>query len=503
MHYDVLISGAGPAGIMAANLLGKSGLSVAIFDREPAIFPLPRAAVIDDDIARIFQAADLEKELKEITSVSKGYQFFDQENTPMFGFVRDSQPSLHGYPTSFCIRQPEVEAIMRDGLKRYPNVHLFTSHEVLSLEQDDSSVELTVLSLKDDVTNTFTGAYLIASEGARSVIRKQLNISLENLEFDHPWLIVDFEADEDLQLEKRNLQYCQPDRPITYLYLGRNLYRYEIMLKADEDIESLTKEENVLQLLDTIIDTSKIKIERFVTYTFHALIAKEWRKERVFLVGDTAHQMPPFLGQGLSSGIRDAANIAWKLAYVLKNNAADSLLETYHSERHPHVYKIMQQAIRLGGIIQAPTKELADFRDSIFSYLNSIPNIHQAMHHIERSKNPIGTGLHHLSLAVSDQVAHPQFTVDGQALDYLTKREFTLLIHPSLQLEKIKKAYPDFQILQLPNELEVIAWFELNNATIVISRPDSYVYSFGNEDDISNILCDLYKIIPHKKGVNL
>lgn len=505
MVYDVLISGAGPAGIMAANLLGKAGMKVAIFDKRDTIFPLPRAAVIDDDIARIFQHAGLENPLKEITSVSKGYQFLNQADEVMFGFVRDHQPSVHGYATSFCIRQPEVEHILRQGVARYDNVELFMGHEVVRVEQNEEEATLTVKQNHSETLQTFKGQYVIAAEGARSTIRKQLNGTLENLNFDHPWLIVDFEVTGDTTLQKSNLQYCQPDRPVTFLYLGRNLYRFEIMLKPDEEIAHYESEENVLQLMSELMNVDGVKIERFVTYTFHALIAEKWQIGRTFLVGDTAHQMPPFLGQGLSSGIRDAANIAWKLIAVIQNGANESLLQTYHEERHPHVYKIMQQAIILGSIIQAPSKELATFRDNIFKYLNSVPNVKEALQNIERSKSPVGKGFHHESLQQPHCLYAPQFSVGENRLDELINRQFSLVVHPQVNRAELQRKYPTLQVISLEVTEPVLQWFDEYNATIALVRPDAYVYAFATETTIEQIVEDVQKIMPIeiKRGVRL
>lgn len=505
MKYDVLISGAGPTGIMAANLLGKAGLSVAVFDKESDIYPLPRAAVIDDDIARIVQHAGLADELNKVTSVSKGYRFLNQENQVMFGFVRDETPSMHGYPTSFCIRQPEVEKVLRNGLQQYENVTLLSSHEVIGIEQLENEVELAVLSKEDNQTKKFVGNYVIAADGARSFIRKSLNIPFDDLKFDHPWLILDFEVTDDLELEKLNTQYCIPSRPVTFLYLGRNLYRYEIMLKPGETPESLQSEEAVKEILKEFIDPNKVIIERFVTYTFHALIASKWRENRIFLVGDAAHQMPPFLGQGLSSGIRDAANIAWKVEHAVKFGANEELLNSYQEERYLHVHNIMKQAIALGNIIQAPTEELADFRDSIFKYLNSIPNINQALNNIERSKSPIGKGLHHESLVATETLTCPQFLINGQLSDVLINRQFTLLVHPNVDVSKLTQVHAEYNIVQLPNNAEVVEWFSNKDATIAVVRPDSYVYAYATEQTIGKVILDLEAIISikDKRGVVL
>lgn len=505
MKYDVLISGAGPTGIMAANLLGKAGVSVAVFDKEADIYPLPRAAVIDDDIARIFQHAGLADVLSKVTSVSKGYRFLNQEHESMFGFVRNETPSMHGYPTSFCIRQPEVEKVLRNGLLPYENVTLFSSHEVVGVEQLENEVELTVLSKEENETKKFVGSYVIAADGARSFIRKSIGITFEDLKFDYPWLILDFEVTDDLELETLNTQYCIPSRPVTFLYLGKNLYRYEIMLKPDETPESLNSEEAVREILKEFVDPNKVFIERFVTYTFHALIASKWRENRIFLAGDAAHQMPPFLGQGLSSGIRDAANIAWKLEHVVKFGFNDKLLNSYQEERYPHVHNIMKQAIALGNIIQAPAGELADFRDAIFKYLNSIPNIHQALNNIERSKSPIGKGLHHENLAATETLACPQFLVDGQLSDELIKRQFTLFVHPTVDVNELTQAYAKFNIVQLPDAPEVTEWFANKNATIAVLRPDSYVYAYATNQTIDQVVADLEAVvsITDKRGVVL
>ena len=517
---DIIISGCGPTGAMLANLLGNCGISVAIFDKEKDIYPLPRAAVIDDDIARIFQSAGFIEEILAVSIPSKGYKFLDQERNSMFGFKRKSGNTDNGYPNSLLIRQPAIEKILRQGLTRFPNVQLYTEHEVHDVTQDDDRVQVSVKDLKTNTSRTITGKYLLASEGGRSFVRKSLGIELIDYQFDCPWLIVDVIANENVYLPEINQQYCTPSRPATFLNFGHNRYRWEIMLKEDESVEYAMDDQTIRYLLSNWVDSSKVEIERKVVYNFHALIAKEWKKGRVLLLGDSAHQMPPFLGQGMASGIRDAHNVAWKLQMVLHGLADESILESYQKERYPHVENIVKQAIEFGKIIQISDQKIADFRDNLFKFLNNIPNISTALHEIERGKSPIGHGIHDSEnnpllglLFIQPEVQ--TITHKMVRLDDLLDSQFALIglnqdpqqmIHSSKKVifEKLNVKYvnvmtEDAQVEQMTSDTLVIKdrqnlltqWFEKNQIDFVLLRPDHYIYGMYRSDQIDDLIQSL------------
>ncbi|MED1792752.1 bifunctional 3-(3-hydroxy-phenyl)propionate/3-hydroxycinnamic acid hydroxylase [Brevibacillus nitrificans] len=520
---DVIISGCGPAGVIAANLLGMQGISTVVFDREKDIFPLPRAVVIDDDIARIIQSAGLIDKVLAVSPSSKGYKFLDQSGNPMFGFKRSGGYTKNGYTATLSIRQPEIEASLRQGLDRFPHVNLHTEHQVEGVVQDEKGVTVTVRDLQRNTLKEVEGKYLLAAEGARSIVRKQLGIELHDYQYDHLWLIVDVLAKEELDLPEMNLQYCNPDRPTTYIYHGKGQYRWEIMLKPGESAETVNREEVIKQLISPWVDPAKVEIERTAVYKFHALLAKEWRKGRVFLLGDTAHQMPPFLGQGLSSGMRDAHNLVWKLSMVLKGQADEKILDTYQTERYPHVAGIIEKAVKLGKIIQISDQKLADLRDELFRNLHDFPNVSEALHGLERSSFPIGKGVHDAKASVStgmlfiqpqvekkdgemvlfDEVACSRFILLGIKRDPLAAAESVdctelarLSVKSIMVVESDEaasgevKAHPETGVI-VDREGKIAAWCHEHEVDYVLLRPDRYVFGACRAGELNALMISL------------
>lgn len=515
---DVIISGCGPTGVMAANLLGMQGITTVVFDKEKDVYPLPRAVVIDDDIARIIQSAGLIDKILAESPCSKGYKFLDQSGNSMFGFKRSTECTKNGFTATLSIRQPEFEASLREGLKRFENVALHTEHQVEGVAQGEDKVTVTVRDLQTNTLKEVEGKYLLAAEGARSIIRKQLGIELHDYQYDHPWMVVDVIASEELDLPELNLQYCNPSRPITYIYHGNRRYRWEIMLNPGETAESVHNEDAIKQLLSPWIEPNKAIIERSAVYTFHALMAKEWRAGRIFLAGDTAHQTPPFLGQGLSSGIRDAHNIAWKLSMVVKGQADESLLDSYQTERYPHVASIIEKAVRLGQLIQVRDQKLADLRDALFLNLNQIPNVAEALQSLERSSFPIGKGVHDRepSAATGSLFIQPQVMgADGKSIlfDDVAGSRFVLLglqRDPLASLdtadrEKLKELNAQAIMVVAPGEAgeasvdhsetlvitdqdgKIAEWCRRHEADYVWLRPDRYVFGVYRAEQVKEL----------------
>jgi 3-(3-hydroxy-phenyl)propionate hydroxylase len=208
--------------------------------------------------------------------------------------------------------------------------------------------------------------FVVGCDGARSMVRKHLGGGLDDFGLDQPWLVVDTELRRDVELPDLCVQYCDPARPVTFVPMSGRRRRWEFMLRPDEDPDDLTRTERVWELLAPWVGPDDAEIVRAVVYTFHALVAHRWRDGRVFLMGDAAHQMPPFLGQGMCAGIRDAANLAWKLDLVARGLACDRLLDTYQTEREPHVRAVIESAVRAGEIIQTADPEVAAQRDAFF-----------------------------------------------------------------------------------------------------------------------------------------
>jgi 3-(3-hydroxy-phenyl)propionate hydroxylase len=348
--YDVAIIGYGPVGATFANLLSKYGLSLAVVEQAAGIYDKPRAITIDHEVLRALQACGLSDYLETSTVPHPGTHYLgvDGEIIKIFDPLPPPYP-LGWVPTANFV-QPELEQALRNKLSAYEGADIFLSTCAVEFAQDADGVSLQVKS-PDGTERALRARYLVACDGANSFARKQLGIELEDLAFDEWWMVVDAFAQELTKRPRKCFQYCWPSRPGTYLPGPGALRRWEIKLLPGETPEKFGRRDNVLEVLSGFTDTSDLEIWRSAVYRFHALVARVWHVGRIFLMGDAVHQTPPFLGQGLCAGIRDAFNLAWKLAFVISGKAGPGLLETYEAERKPHVRAIVAAAKEFGKII--------------------------------------------------------------------------------------------------------------------------------------------------------
>lgn len=349
MNFDVAIVGFGPTGATLANLLGMQGLSVAVLEREPAPSPLPRAVHFDGEVMRIFETAGLAQEILPLTRPSGGMRYVNTAGHVMI----ERQPALgtgpHGWANNYLFHHADLETVLRAGVKRFPGVRVFLGEEVLSVNQEEVKTAKRSISAR----------HIVGCDGARSLVRQAIGAAHDDLGLHQPWLVVDVLLERDVRLPEQTVQYCDPARPITFVKVGGKRRRWEIMLMPGDEPEAMTRPENVWRVLAPWLRPGDALLERAAVYTFHSLIARKWRDRRLLIAGDAAHQTPPFLGQGMCAGIRDAANLAWKLG-------DDRLLDTYQSEREPHVRVYIEEALRLGAIIQTTDAQVAAERDRRF-----------------------------------------------------------------------------------------------------------------------------------------
>ena len=356
---DLLVVGLGPVGDALAALAHVHGLSVIAIERSPTLFPLPRAAVFDHEIMRIFQMIGVAERIAPLCRVPDRYQFITASGDVLLDFPVEPV-SRFGWAETYALHQPAVEQVLRDRLDELGvDVQLGVTFQGLS--QDATGV--TVDILKDDQFNTIRARYVVGCDGSWSPVRETLGIALDDYKFDEPWLVLDtiIEAPGDLPIVCQ--QICDPRRPVTHMAMSGKRFRWEFMLKPGETPEEMLADERIHELMAPWNCVDRMEIERKAVYRFHALVAERWREGRVLLAGDAAHQMPPFAGQGMCSGIRDAANIAWKIAAVVRGEADDAILDSYQAEREPHVRAIIATAIAMGQIVCMLDENAAAARD--------------------------------------------------------------------------------------------------------------------------------------------
>lgn len=348
---DVLVVGAGPVGLTLANLLGVHGVRTLVVERNPGLEAQPRAVTLDDESLRTFQGAGVVDEVLKDTVLGYGVQYFDWRGRPLAAI--DPTRQEYGYPKRNAFRQPLLVKALLGALARHPRVQVRFGHELLRFVQDEHAVHATIKT-PDGGSTAVTASWLVACDGGRSGVREQCGIVLDGDTFPERWLIVDL-AERGTPL-RHTRTYCDPRRPAIRLPGPHGALRYEFMLRpGDRDEEVLAEATFRRWIADRVPEDAALPLVRKAVYGFHARVATRWQHGRVFLAGDAAHLTPPFAGQGLNSGIRDAANLAWKLAAVTRQRAGAELLASYETERRPHAAALIRMALRIGAFMQPKT----------------------------------------------------------------------------------------------------------------------------------------------------
>ena len=362
---EVLIVGLGPVGVTLAALLGRMGVTVLAIEREPIVFPLPRAAHIDHEIMRIFQSIGMVEDIRPHIRVAPDYEFWNACGDVLMRIERDRVIGASGWPVGFNIYQPGIEDALRRGLEGLDTVdaHYGVAFDAIVANGAAGAAGAAVMLLQGHDRNQVEARFVVACDGASSPVREACGIDLDDYLFDEPWLVLDTVAG-DGGFPKANIQRCDPERPTSFIHMGPGRLRWEFMLKPHEDPSRMKTDDAIAELLKPWRVGGDIQVERAAVYRFHGLVAQTWRQASIFLAGDAAHQMPPFMGQGLCSGLRDAANLAWKLRTVIEDERAEALLDTYQGEREPHVRFVIERAIEMGRMVCTLDPDVAASRDN-------------------------------------------------------------------------------------------------------------------------------------------
>lgn len=463
---DVAIVGCGPVGVSLANLLGQRGLSVRAFERERDVYHLPRAAHFDGEIMRIFQSMGCAEAVEPHTAPIKGMHFHGADGGFLFDYDAPAGEGPEGWAADYMFWQPELELALRARTRQHASVELSLGVDVMRVEDlGDHAVVHTA-------GGEHRASYVVGCDGARSLVRKTIGADLFDYGFDQPWLVIDAMMERDVALPDHAIQYCDPARPATFVPHGGRHRRWEIMVLPGEDPAEV--EARSWELLEPWIRPGDAELVRTAVYLFHALVADRWRSGRLLLAGDSAHQTPPFLGQGMCAGIRDAANLAWKLELLLRGGAHGALLDTYQPEREPHVRAFIEAAIAAGSIIQTLDPDVAAARDAHF-----------------RAGGSDGNGPPHplLGPGVADEPSERMPQPDR--LDDRLGDSFAFVVAEPATLDGIDDATRRrLDALGAPAVCtpELGAWLADHEAIAALVRPDRYVFGFARRaEDVDTL----------------
>ena len=479
---DVAIVGLGPVGATLANILGQAGISVCVLEREAAAYHLPRAVHFDDEVMRVFQSIGLADPLLPYLALSTGMRFLDPGGRIVLDWSRLQSTKPHGWNTSYRFHQPELEDVLRKGLQRWPSVIVRERCEAFAVEEKTDGVVVRFEDLASGKLCAVNARYAVGCDGARSLIRRLIGSGQIDLGFHERWLVIDAILKRPRpDLGDISIQFCDPERPATYVRGTGNRRRWEITLKDDEPSSQMTDPARVWSLLGRWITPHDAELERSAVYTFHSVIAETWRRGRLLVAGDAAHQTPPFLGQGMCAGIRDVANLGWKLIGVLRSEFADELLDSYQTERFPHVREYIELAVKFGGIINTRAADVALPNTS-----TSADNTLQ----IRVEKPRLGRCFHwgH-SDEVGRMITQPTLS-DSTRLDDHVGSRFCLLIERDL-LESMNAAL-ETQIRERgitcvdTSHVEIDDWLHAVGHKAILARPDRY--TFGAADNETELM---------------
>ncbi len=531
--YDIAIVGLGPVGAVAANLCARQGLRTLVVERDREPYTMPRAIHFDAEIMRIFQSIGVADEIASISRPMTGSVYLGVDGKPIRVLrTRDTRQQL-GWPASQLFYQPQLEAVLRAHLADRPEATICLQTHCETIRQDDDRVTLGLLDIDTGEKRSVTASYVLGCDGARSAVRKSMSIALDDMEFEEGWLVVDamvdgpmrwpekYEITEDVRTHGFSLMLCDPDRPTTVIPGPGQHRRWEFMLRPEETPDDID-DARVRALVGAWVNIDDVEIVRAAVYQFHGLIAERWQSRRVFLLGDAAHQTPPFYGQGMCHGLRDAANLIWKLQLVLEGKCLAAILESYEVERRPHVQAIIEASVTAGAAICIQDRARAIKRDQEFraaekarkasaAMTDVVPPLRHGL--IAQAPGPVGdvrgalffqppsADAHGAASRLDDRFAYRPALI-GCNIDPMVgvnpalRRAWramgggTFIIYSGDLEVGAEDEYAGEIILDTDGALT--AWFENIDASIIVLRPDRYIFGATNATGTSDLLADFF-----------
>ncbi|RYP85088.1 bifunctional 3-(3-hydroxy-phenyl)propionate/3-hydroxycinnamic acid hydroxylase [Nocardioides guangzhouensis] len=484
----VVIVGAGPAGVTAATLLGQYGVECLVLDRWDGVFPQPRAVHLDDEIYRVLVRLGIAEEFATVSRPTRGLQLIDRNHRVFAVFDRAGDQGRHGHPQANMFDQPELEQLLRTNLKDQATVDLRGNVEVTDVAQDGQG------RVRVDFTDRLTGehesvlaTYVLGCDGANSVVRTAIGSTMEDLDFEQRWLVIDVDSTVELDQWEGVHQVCDPDRAATYMRIGDARYRWEFRLLEGETAADFESIEALLPLIGPWVEgisCAQLRLVRVAEYHFRAQIADRWRDGNVFLLGDAAHLTPPFIGQGLCAGLRDAMNLGWKVAGVVSGDLPESVLDTYEVERKPHARAMIRLA-KLIGVSMTQGGRAGDvLRKAIAPRLHWIPGLRDRLLDgetppLHRSALVQGRGRR---TSLHGRLCPNAPLADGTRYDDATRGGFVLVTRvPLSPQQRAVLADRGTEVLEVQPGSPLSTWLTGGRAAAALVRPDFTVMRAGRD----------------------
>ncbi|WP_299152865.1 bifunctional 3-(3-hydroxy-phenyl)propionate/3-hydroxycinnamic acid hydroxylase [uncultured Acinetobacter sp.] len=520
---EVAILGAGPVGLTLANYLSKQGIQVTVVEQLDSLIDYPRAIGIDDESLRTIQSLGLVDQVLPHTTPNHAMRFL----TPKGRCFADIQPLTRefGFSRRNAFIQPQVDRVLLEGLKQYKNTEVLFSRHLTDFSQNDDGVTLNVQT-KEGGTETIQAQYLIACDGGNSYVRRTLGVAFDGETAPNQWIVIDIENDP---LATPHIYLCcDPVRPYVSAALPHGIRRFEFMVMPGETQEELSQPENIAKLLSKVLPTTDgIEVIRQRVYTHNARIADKFRVDRILLAGDAAHIMPVWQGQGYNSGMRDAFNLAWKMALVIQGKAGPALLDSYQIERKDHAKAMIDLSVMAGHVLAPPKKWQGFVRDGIAYALNYIKPIKQYL--LEMRFKPMpkyhdGALIPHNSKnsPVGKMFIQPQVRVgSGETvlLDEVIGNDFAIIawgvdpkwglsaenlqkwqklgvkfiqVLPAIQMDNPQRQHYKHVITIGDMGTDIRAWFGQTSESVVILRPDRFVAALAIPQTLNSISQQLF-----------
>jgi len=485
VDVPVVVVGAGPTGVTAATLLAGYGVPCLLLDRWEEVYPQPRAVHLDDEIHRIVAKLGLADAFATISRPADGLRLLDRRHRVLAEFDRSGISPHNGFPRANMFDQPALEALLRSNLSQHPSVTYRGNAEVTSVQEvHPGIVDVTFHDLVTSDELVVRTRFVLGCDGANSVVRASIGSTLEDLGFEQRWLVVDVETKADLQQWEGVHQICDARRAATYMRVGDTRYRWEFQLLEGESAASFPDLGSLVPLIapwTADVPAADLELVRVAEYTFHAKVADRWREGNVFLLGDAAHLTPPFIGQGMGAGVRDAANLAWKLHGVLSGQLPHGVLDSYEPERRPHARAVITLAKLMGALMTSGGTAGNVLRRLVAPRVALLPGLRKR---VRDSETPALCGSTWVGTSRSDRLAGrlcPNAVLaGGLRYDDRVGGSFALVTTVPLSPTSVAElAARRCEVVQVEPDSGLGGWLWRGRAAAALVRPDSTVMMSG------------------------